>query len=142
MISCIDNVLHSMFPGWDTVHNSIPNMMGRICICWNPQSINFSCLINEQQHIMGRIQSSCSSGKMFLLSVVYGSNDRAWLVEGDFNIVRASSESVGGGEPNIGAMCEFNDYIRDIEVSEHPHSGSQFTWCRNWKEKGLFRVLV
>ncbi|GAA0149952.1 hypothetical protein LIER_09000 [Lithospermum erythrorhizon] len=40
-------------------------------------------------------------------------HNQVWLVGGDFNIVRASSE------PDIGAMCEFNDCVKDTEVSKH-----------------------
>ncbi|GAA0148524.1 hypothetical protein LIER_43009 [Lithospermum erythrorhizon] len=58
-----------------------------------------------------------------------------------FQLLRAFFESLGGGDPDPDSMKDFNECIRDIEVVEHPHSGIQFTWCRNWKEKGLLRVL-
>ncbi|GAA0168818.1 hypothetical protein LIER_40644 [Lithospermum erythrorhizon] len=106
---------------------------------------------------MGRVQGVGGQGGEFLLYVVYGSNDKGernvlwnslkngydmvgdepWVVEGDFNCIGASFESCGGGRPDNGAIVEFNDCVRMTELVEHPHSGSQFTWCRNWKRKGV-----
>ncbi|GAA0162020.1 reverse transcriptase [Lithospermum erythrorhizon] len=96
-----------------------------------------------------------------MLSVVYGSNNKdervclwdslklasnevgnkAWITGGHFNIVRASSESLGGGNLDIEAMIAFNDCIKDVELVEHPHSSSVYTWCRNWKDSGFLRTL-
>ncbi|GAA0160839.1 hypothetical protein LIER_17300 [Lithospermum erythrorhizon] len=99
---------------------------------------------------------SCN-GRSFVLSIVYGSNQKKerevlWksvilqnnepgIISGDFNTIRAFSESLGGGEPDLDSMKDFNECIKHIEVVEQPHSDSQFIWYRNWKEKGLLRVL-
>ncbi|GAA0142260.1 hypothetical protein LIER_03202 [Lithospermum erythrorhizon] len=109
---------------------------------------------------MGRVHSCVKYSCSFMLSVVYGSNNRVvrrqlwdslrqsrqmicdepWLVGGDFNIVKSFSKSVGG-VPDSGAMSEFNNCVRDVELVENPHSGSQFSWSRNWKEQGVLRNL-
>ncbi|GAA0143395.1 hypothetical protein LIER_04088 [Lithospermum erythrorhizon] len=50
-------------------------------------------------------------------------NGEPWSIGGDFNIVRDSSESVGGGSPDSIGMKEFNEYISSINVMELPHIG-------------------
>ncbi|GAA0169633.1 hypothetical protein LIER_40797 [Lithospermum erythrorhizon] len=38
-------------------------------------------------------------------------------------------------------MGDFNSCVRDVDLVEHPHSGSLYTWCRNWGDHGMLRVL-
>ncbi|GAA0167907.1 hypothetical protein LIER_22744 [Lithospermum erythrorhizon] len=38
-------------------------------------------------------------------------------------------------------MSEFNNCVRDVGLPKHPHSSSQFSWCRNWKEQGVLKNL-
>ncbi|GAA0156008.1 reverse transcriptase [Lithospermum erythrorhizon] len=38
-------------------------------------------------------------------------------------------------------MRAFNNCIKDVDMVEHPNSGSVYTWCRNWKERVLLRTL-
>ncbi|GAA0163131.1 hypothetical protein LIER_19078 [Lithospermum erythrorhizon] len=59
------------------------------------------------------------------------------LVGGDFNVVRAMYELVGGGVPENNAIIDFNECIRDTGLVEHPHTSNQFTWSRNWKKGGM-----
>ncbi|GAA0167437.1 hypothetical protein LIER_22373 [Lithospermum erythrorhizon] len=68
-------------------------------------------------------------------------DDAPWLIDGDFNIVRNYTESVGGGAPDGGGMHDLNVCIKDINVMEFPHSGKEFTSSRNWKTCGLVGVL-
>ncbi|GAA0174924.1 hypothetical protein LIER_41815 [Lithospermum erythrorhizon] len=118
-------------------------------------------LIKEDQYIIEKVHGEGKNCADFMLSAVYGSNNRGirmqlWasrreagqnvgcmplVVGGDFNIIRAVSESVGGGRPEVGAIDEFNCCVKDCELVEHPHTGSQFSWCRNWKDRGVLGVL-
>ncbi|GAA0144371.1 hypothetical protein LIER_04838 [Lithospermum erythrorhizon] len=59
----------------------------------------------------------------------------------DYNVVRASSEADGGGILDVEAVSDFNNCVREVDLVEHPHSGSTYTWCRNWREKGVLNVL-
>ncbi|GAA0148278.1 hypothetical protein LIER_36687 [Lithospermum erythrorhizon] len=70
-----------------------------------------------------------------------GVGDRPWVIGGDFNIVRSVLESQGGGTPDLNVVDEFNECIRSIEVVDHPYFGNHFTWSRNWRERGIVRVL-
>ncbi|GAA0156653.1 hypothetical protein LIER_14096 [Lithospermum erythrorhizon] len=44
-------------------------------------------------------------------------------------------------QPDMSSIEEFNDCVGDVGLVEHPHTGSQFTWSRNWNEGGVVRVL-
>ncbi|GAA0148382.1 hypothetical protein LIER_07844 [Lithospermum erythrorhizon] len=107
-------------------------------------------LVKEDQHIMKKVDGAGKNCDDFMLSAVCGSNNRGirmqlwvslrqagqnigcmiWLVGEYFNI-RVVSESVDGGQPEVGVIDEFNCCVRDCELVEHPHTSSQFFWCRN-----------
>ncbi|GAA0144048.1 hypothetical protein LIER_35860 [Lithospermum erythrorhizon] len=107
-------------------------------------AVHFDEVVKAEQHVMGKVKGCGAEYEAFFLSVIYGSNDRnvlkgsreylmqiervngvlPWIVAGDFNIVRTSSEFLGGGSPDVGAMSEFNECMRDVKLVEHPHTGS------------------
>ncbi|GAA0164488.1 hypothetical protein LIER_20109 [Lithospermum erythrorhizon] len=123
-IDCVDSILSNMFPNWQFVHNTILGRVDKICIVWNPQSVSFACRINTQQHNF-RIVSGVQRGDVFMLSLRVASilvGGAAWLAAGDYNIVRANVESLGGGNPDIEAMNDFNNCISDIDLVEHPRT--------------------
>ncbi|GAA0165576.1 hypothetical protein LIER_40009 [Lithospermum erythrorhizon] len=51
-----------------------------------------------------------------------------WVMGGDFNVIRASSESMGRGSPNYGTIDEFNSCIRETELVEHSRVGGAFSF--------------
>ncbi|XP_024006528.1 uncharacterized protein LOC112083036 [Eutrema salsugineum] len=96
----------------------------------------------------------------FLCSFVYGSNfadDRRelwddlrshfsspiyrrmrWLVMGDFNEILSIDEHSGDGEGSVSAsgMWDFQDLVREADLSDMGFHGPCFTWC-NKREEGL-----
>lgn len=55
-------------------------------------------------------------------------NTSPWCIGGDFNIIAEASERVGGAHPNISAMNDFCDCIRDCELEDIGTIGIPFTW--------------
>ena len=60
------------------------------------------------------------------LSDIFGLSSPRWCVGGDFNVIRRSSEKLGGSRltPN---MKDFDDFIRDCELIDSPLRSAPFT---------------
>ncbi|KAL3519686.1 hypothetical protein ACH5RR_017835 [Cinchona calisaya] len=48
---------------------------------------------------------------------------------GDFNIIRFSSEKIGGSRTDSQAMDEFEDCIQQLDIEDIPYKGYLLTWC-------------
>ena len=48
-------------------------------------------------------------------------------VGGDFNVIRRSSEKLGGSRLTL-SMKDFDDFIRDCELIGSPLRSASFTW--------------
>lgn len=55
-------------------------------------------------------------------------NKEAWLITGDFNIVRHNGERQGGVGVNAEEVMEYNNCLNSIEVEELTTTGYYFTW--------------
>ncbi|XP_073029257.1 uncharacterized protein [Primulina eburnea] len=64
-----------------------------------------------------------------------------WLVGGDFNVVRNSSECLGSSGGRFASMEEFNHFILDSGLVDAGFEGSSFTWTNKTIWKRLDRVL-
>ncbi|XP_073026667.1 uncharacterized protein [Primulina eburnea] len=65
-----------------------------------------------------------------------------WLVGGDFNVVRNSSECLGSSGGRLLPMEEFNHFILDSGLVDASFEGSSFTWTNKTIWKRLDRVFV
>ncbi|RVW92050.1 hypothetical protein CK203_037097 [Vitis vinifera] len=67
------------------------------------------------------------------LSDIFGLSSPRWCVGGDFNVIRRSSEKLGGSRltPN---MKDFDDFIRDCELIDSPLRSAPFTWSNFLQE--------
>ena len=82
----------------------------------------------------------------FFLTVVYGHNALGswrdlwadllnlqpvdpWVVTGDFNCIRSSSEKIGSTSLNRPAMNDLNGFIQDASLLEMSTMGFAHTWC-------------
>ncbi|XP_073051345.1 uncharacterized protein [Primulina eburnea] len=65
-----------------------------------------------------------------------------WLVGGDFNVVRNSSECLGSSGGRLLPMEEFNHFILDSGLVDAGFEGSSFTWTNKTIWKRLDRVFV
>ncbi|XP_020249670.1 uncharacterized protein LOC109827119 [Asparagus officinalis] len=61
-----------------------------------------------------------------------------WLLVGDFNVCRFSSEKIGGTHLSVKKLQEFNDCIQICGLSDIKSTGSTWTWHN--KQKGIHRI--
>lgn len=106
---------------------ALSNNCSSIWIFWN-STLNCNVLCNTPQCI----SLLCTHGmvdKPFVISAVYGKcskverrdlwqclenialNSKAWIIGGDFNIVRTASERLRGNNIDFSVAQEFNDFI-------------------------------
>ncbi|RVW34589.1 hypothetical protein CK203_079345 [Vitis vinifera] len=62
-----------------------------------------------------------------------------WCVGGDFNVIRRSSEKLGGSRLTP-SMKDFDDFIRDCELIDLPLRSASFTWS-NMQENPVCKRL-
>ncbi|KAF8023614.1 hypothetical protein BT93_F0963 [Corymbia citriodora subsp. variegata] len=104
----------SLLPGWMWVSNYEASPRGRIWVGWNPLLVCFTTLTSTDQIIHGDAKF-LSSGTTLSLTVVYGEHtfsarrplwrdlirmssllkEKPWMVAGDFNAIRDSSDYMG-----------------------------------------------
>ena len=58
---------------------------------------------------------------------IYGLTYPLWCVGGDFNVIRKSSEKMGGSSLTP-SMRDFDSFIRECELLDPPLRNASFTW--------------
>lgn len=129
------------------MHNSSTRGVGRVWVAWDPLWADVTCLKKSVQTITCRVKMH-DCPMEFVATCVYGFNDsvlgydlwedlkgaatlakdQAWVIMGDFNVVRAPFERIDGREPDLAEMRDFNDCLKAIEVFEMNTKGFQYTW--------------
>ncbi|XP_028109689.1 uncharacterized protein LOC114308322 [Camellia sinensis] len=65
--------------------------------------------------------------------------DKPWCLGGDFNEIRNISERKGCCRRDRG-MCDFNDFIDNLEVCDMHMMGRKFTWCNSQEDERWSRI--
>ncbi|XP_020250145.1 uncharacterized protein LOC109827551 [Asparagus officinalis] len=132
------------------------NLLGRIWIAWDSEVWNGSVLSVTLQQITISLQNN--GGLRLILSVIYGENSELrrtalwadisdiytkvnnmpWLLVGDFNICRFSSEKVGGMKLTTKKLQAFNDCLQLCGLSDIKSTGLTWTWHNN--QQGRYRI--
>jgi hypothetical protein len=94
-------------------------------------SIQFCSLHSGASWILTNIYGPCSSrGKFDFLNWLKGvdtPDDTDWLIIGDFNLIRASSNRNKPGA-NMQEIFAFNEAISSLGLVELPLKGMKYTW--------------
>ena len=142
-----DRIFSSLFSGWRLFHNYEHAQLGRIWICGNPEKVSIDIIHSLDQAMLCHI-TVLESNISFWFSAVYASNnymDRSilwrhllwceplvgqnpWMIMGDFNTTRFSSERSGGNMVNDTAMNDFHECLFSLELADVPFLGPLFTW--------------
>ncbi|GKD46700.1 RNA-directed DNA polymerase, eukaryota, reverse transcriptase zinc-binding domain protein [Tanacetum coccineum] len=98
----------------------------------------------------------------FFLTIVYASNNgrerqklweelkrqsnfsqnRPWIIMGDFNVTLNSDEHSAGSAYATNEMKEFQYCVNDIEVNDLRRTGFHFTWTKNKKRPFRFAKFI
>ena len=70
---------------------------------------------------------------------LFGLTFPLWCVGGDFNVIRSSSEKLGGSS-FTSSMRDFDGFIRDCELFDSPLRNAPFTWS-NMQESPVCKRL-
>ena len=70
---------------------------------------------------------------------IFGLSFPLWCVGGDFNVIRRSSEKLGGSSLTS-SMKDFDSFIRECELLDPPLQNSSFTWS-NLQESPVYKRL-
>ncbi|RVX11275.1 LINE-1 retrotransposable element ORF2 protein [Vitis vinifera] len=73
------------------------------------------------------------------LSDIAGLSHPRWCVGGDFNVIRRSSEKLGGSRLTP-CMKDFDEFIRDCELIDSPLRSASYTWS-NMQENPVCKRL-
>ncbi|KAK9713839.1 hypothetical protein RND81_06G054600 [Saponaria officinalis] len=136
-----------------TNYNSHNN--GRIWVLWNPSTVAVSSLDAHVQFLHCQVYHHATS-VLFSATFVYASNDlvareslwsalsdisptvSAWVVLGDFNVVRHVAERVSNTSPSLTDILAFNACILNCALDDIQSSGCEYTWSN--KQDGNARV--
>ncbi|KAF8041857.1 hypothetical protein BT93_A0449 [Corymbia citriodora subsp. variegata] len=138
---------------------------GHIWIGWNPYLVEFTSVFISSQIIHGSLKL-LHTGSILYCTTVYGEhtyvarrplwNDlirlssnlskNPWIVAGDFNAIRDSSDRLGGSDLWLPSFDEFNECICQAELDDLQYVGMRYTWSTSSgtqrKQRKIDRVLV
>ncbi|XP_020250141.1 uncharacterized protein LOC109827547 [Asparagus officinalis] len=143
-------------PHWSYCNNYTASSRGRIWVAWDAEVWNGTILSVTLQQITIMLQNN--GGLNLMLSVIYGENSETlrstlwdditdihsqintmpWLLVGDFNVCRYTSEKIGGRKLTARNLKDFNDCIQKCGLSDIKSSGSSWTWHN--KQQGRYRI--
>ena len=118
--------------------------LGRILIIWDSKKLRSEEVVSGSFSVS--VKFALDGCGPLWLSAVYGPNGPLrrkdfwvelldifglsfplWCVGGDFNVIRRSSEKLGGSRLTS-SMKDFDDFIRECELLDPPLRNAPFTW--------------
>ncbi|KAF8030603.1 hypothetical protein BT93_E2900 [Corymbia citriodora subsp. variegata] len=141
-VASFPNISSALLPGWIWVTNYEYSPRGRIWVGWNPVLVCFNTLTCSDQIIHGDVKM-LNSGSTLLLSVIYGEHtfvarrplwsklvslssslkESPWMVAGDFNAIRDSSDRMGSPDIWIPAFDDFKNCMDQAELFDLRYVG-------------------
>ncbi|KAK1269437.1 hypothetical protein QJS04_geneDACA005015 [Acorus gramineus] len=132
---------------------------GRICLFWNSDLVEVSilehssqfvhCLLSYKKSHISLLVTSVYASNQFserlllwqsILKLSEMVNSTPWLVGGDFNEVRFSSEKVGGSSVHSRRLRKFNTCISNSELRDLKAFGHTLLWNNQQDILGRFNV--
>ncbi|XP_028760821.1 uncharacterized protein LOC114719473 [Neltuma alba] len=127
---------------------------GAIWVCWNEGDIKIEYISSTEQLLHCKVGRK-NSNQCGFVSFIYGEPNYlkrgnlwqtirtiaehttdAWLLVGDFNVIRHPRDRVGGAVPNTNSMDAFNNCLEETGLVELRDPHDHFTWEREFiKEK-------
>ncbi|KAK9713611.1 hypothetical protein RND81_06G039400 [Saponaria officinalis] len=153
-ISFFNKVVGCFAPDWEIINNLQHHDGGRIWLMWRKAEFEVDVILKNEQLIHSKV-TKLGYGKVFLFTVVYGSNSYAerddlwralasmnsslpWTVGGDFNCLMNPNERVGA-PVKLHDIDPFRRCAQFCDLSDLKSTGVFFTW--NNKQDGDNRVM-
>ena len=161
-----DWIQKKVFRDWSVIDNQDFSTLGRIWIGWNSNIIQVKKFYVSTQMVILTMEPLDNS-QFFYASFVYGSNDekdrkdlwrdichyapiignQPWILLGDFNVARHSSDIANYSRPKTRSMTQFVDAINSASLEDLKYVGVHYTWSNKQVgpanvSKKLDRVLI
>ncbi|KAF7848033.1 hypothetical protein BT93_L2355 [Corymbia citriodora subsp. variegata] len=137
-----DSISSNLFLGWKWKANYDFSARGRIWVGWNPILVDFNCLYVSSQMIHDEIKF-LHSGSFLHFTAVYGDHtfvarrplwtdlirlsptlsDSPWMVCGDFNAIRDSSDRMGSPNTWPPSFDDLNECLFQAELEDLRYVG-------------------
>ena len=141
------NIAHKVWKGCESIAIDARGAVGGLGILWNHRVVSLlgflatNCTISADFHILGtRIRGFISNvygppkwvqNQAFIESLTDLKNlvqNRAWIIGGDFNLIRNLEKKKGGIRSLNTARTLFNNTISDLDLINVRTSNGIFTW--------------
>ncbi|KAF8011055.1 hypothetical protein BT93_J1616 [Corymbia citriodora subsp. variegata] len=150
------SISSSLCSGWQWIGNYEHSVRGHIWVGWNPVLVEFKSFYVSSQAIHGMLKVLHIGLTLYLTAVRplwsdiirLNSNllNDPWLVAGDFNAIRDSSNRLGSPETWLPSFDEFSECICQAGLDDLQYVGMRFTWSTSSrvhrKQRKINRVLV
>ncbi|KAK1316156.1 hypothetical protein QJS10_CPA05g01918 [Acorus calamus] len=129
------------------LNSSFLSSDGRICILWNKDLVDVTVVGHSTQHVHCKVlckktqlilhSTTVYASNIFsehlmlwrtLCSLSSGLNASPWVVGGDFNVVRFSSEKVGGRPVHARRLHKFNSCLEHSSLQDLKAYGHTLSW--------------
>ncbi|KAL0294793.1 UNVERIFIED_CONTAM: hypothetical protein Sangu_3210900 [Sesamum angustifolium] len=128
--SAIARIINRTFPGWCQTNNFDVITGGRILIIWNPAIIDLVPEdISPQRSMWEKLLELGQPMNM------------PWLILGDFNCVKSSTEKQLGATPTWYELKDFADSCLSLGLNDAPTTGCYFTWYSNSESNPVWSKL-
>ncbi|XP_074315059.1 uncharacterized protein LOC141651239 [Silene latifolia] len=142
------------FRAFNGVCNYDAHTNGRIWLTWRAATVTIVPLIIHGQFIHFEVTHHATCSK-FHLTRVYASNNarvrvylwtqlinisgsvKAWILLGDFNVVRDVSERISNTPPTLADILDFNSCLLKCGVDDISGTGCEMTWTNKQDIKTL-----
>lgn len=152
-----DSISRFVGKHWNWLFNYEHHANGRIWVGWDAQVWNVS-LVSSSDQLMHCHVASIDHAHSFLVSFIYAHNDGVargalwrmlstlsvgspWCLLGDFNVVRNTSEMLGGDVSWDNGMTDFNTCISSLGLSDLRAIGDHYTWTNCQLANPIYRKL-
>jgi len=142
---------------WNWLFNYQHHNNGRIWVGWDAQVWDVTLVASSDQ-LMHCHVSSIDRVSSFYITFVYAHNDEVarcalwrmlssfsiaspWCLLGDFNVVRTTSEMLGGDVSWDNGMHDFNTCISSLGLEDLRAVGSHLTWTNCQLDNPILRKL-
>lgn len=143
----LTEIIRKMRLGYEVIAQDAVATARGLAIIWNPEEIIFENWISLPKMLSGVFRLVGKTERVLIIGV-YGPHiyrekqvfmkniqtlrrlvpEPAWIIGGDFNLIRNLGEKKGGIRKEDQTMEEFNDMIKELKLVDIPTTNGIHTW--------------